>query len=90
MNKNLKLLLSASMAALCAASVGLTADAYKLSSEVKDVTPALREASTVGVWTGGNPALANPRKDHRRRRSSDPESASGHSRFRSLYQPHHH
>ena len=59
MNKNLKLLLSASMAALCAASVGLTADAYKLSSEVKDVTPALREASTVGVWTGGNPALAN-------------------------------
>lgn len=59
MNKNLKLLLSASMAALCAASVGLTADAYELSSEVKDVTPALREASTVGVWTGGNPALAN-------------------------------
>ena len=59
MNKNLKRLLSASMAALCAASVGLTADAYELSSEVKDVTPALREASTVGVWTGGNPALAN-------------------------------
>lgn len=58
MKKNLKALLSVSMAALCAASIGLSANAYELSSEVKDVTPALREASTIGVWTGGNPALA--------------------------------
>lgn len=59
MKKSLKTLLSVSMAALCAASFGMSANAYELSSEVKDATPALREASTIGVWTGGNPALAN-------------------------------
>lgn len=58
MRKSVKALLTASMAALCAVSAGMSAGAYELSSEVKDVTPALREASTVGVWTGGNPALA--------------------------------
>lgn len=64
MKKSLKALLSVSMAALCAASFGMSANAYELNPEVKDVTPALREASTVGVWTGGNPALANlPNKD---------------------------
>lgn len=59
MNHRMKTLLTASMAALCAVSAGLTASAYELSPEVKDVTPALREASTIGVWTGGNPALAD-------------------------------
>lgn len=59
MKKSLKTLLTVSMAALCAASLGMSANAYELSSEVKDATPALREASTIGVWTGGNPALAN-------------------------------
>lgn len=64
MNHRMKTLLTVSMAALCAASAGLTASAYELSSEVKDVTPALQEASTIGVWTGGNPALASlPNKD---------------------------
>lgn len=64
MKKSLKALLSVSMAALCAASFGMSANAYELNPEVKDVTPALREASTVGVWTGGNPELANlPNKD---------------------------
>ncbi len=59
MNKSLNTLLAVSMAALCAASFGVTASAYELSPEVKDATPALREASTIGVWTGGNPALAD-------------------------------
>lgn len=64
MRKSMKALLSVSMAALCAASFGMSASAYELNPEVKDVTPALREASTVGVWTGGNPELANlPNKD---------------------------
>lgn len=55
----MKTLLSLSMAALCTAALSLNVRAYELSSEVRDVTPALREASTVGVWTGGNPALAS-------------------------------
>lgn len=55
----MKTLLSLSMAALCTAALSLNVSAYELSSEVRDVTPALREASTIGVWTGGNPALAS-------------------------------
>lgn len=59
MKSNMKTLLSLSMAALCTAALSLNVSAYELSSEVLDVTPALREASTIGVWTGGNPALAS-------------------------------
>lgn len=59
MKKSVKAILSASMAVLCAAGLGMTASAYELSDEVKTTTPALREATTVGVWTGGNPALAH-------------------------------
>lgn len=59
MKSNMKTLLSLSMAALCTAALSLNVSAYELSSEVQDVTPALREASTIGVWTGGNPALAS-------------------------------
>lgn len=59
MKSNMKTLLSLSMAALCTAALSLNVSAYELSSEVRDVTPALREASTIGVWTGGNPALAS-------------------------------
>ena len=55
----MKTLLAASMAALCAASFGVTASAYELSPEVNDVTPALREASATGIWTGGDPLLAD-------------------------------
>lgn len=55
----MKTLLSLSMAALCTAALSLNVSAYELSSEVRDVTPALRDASTIGVWTGGNPALAS-------------------------------
>ena len=51
MKKSLKTVLSASMAALCVFGFGMSANAYELNPEVKDVTPALREASTVGVWT---------------------------------------
>ena len=52
------------MAALCALGVGMSANAYELSSEVKDVTPALREASTIGVWSAENPAMKDaPDKD---------------------------
>lgn len=64
MKKSLKAVLSAAMAAACVMGMGMTANAYELNPEVKDVTPALREASTVGVWTRENPALANlPDKD---------------------------
>lgn len=64
MKKSLKAVLTASMAALCALGVGMSASAYELSSEVKDVTPALREASTIGVWTAENPAMKKaPNKD---------------------------
>ena len=58
MKKSVKAILSASMAVLCAAGLGMSAGAYELSDEVKTTTPALREATTVGVWVGGNPALA--------------------------------
>lgn len=62
--KSLKAVLTASMAALCALGVGMSANAYELSSEVKDVTPALREASTIGVWSAENPAMKDaPDKD---------------------------
>ena len=54
----------ASMAALCALGASFSTSAYELNPEVKDVTPALREASTVGVWTAENPAMKNaPNKD---------------------------
>lgn len=59
MKKSMKAILSASVAALCVFSVGLSANAYELNTEVKDVTPALREASTIGVWHHSNPDLQN-------------------------------
>lgn len=59
MKKSMKAILSASVAALCVFSVGLSASAYELNAEVKDVTPALREASTIGVWHHSNPDLQN-------------------------------
>lgn len=59
MKKSMKAILSASVAALCAFGVGLSASAYELNAEVKDVTPALREASTIGVWHHSNPDLQN-------------------------------
>ena len=55
MKKSMKAILSASVAALCVFGVGFSASAY----EVKDVTPALREASTIGVWHHSNPDLQN-------------------------------
>ena len=55
----MKAILSASVAALCVFGVGLSASAYELNAEVKDVTPALREASTIGVWHHSNPDLQN-------------------------------
>ena len=57
MKKSMKAILSASVAALCVFGVGLSASAYELNAEVKDVTPALREASTIGVWHHSNPDL---------------------------------
>ncbi len=60
MRKGLKAVLAASLTLICAAGFGAAdVSAYQLNPEVKDVTPALREASTVGVWTGENPALQN-------------------------------
>lgn len=59
MKKSMKAILSASVAALCVFGVGLSASAYELNAEVKDVTPALREASTIGVWHHLNPDLQN-------------------------------
>ena len=59
MNKSMKAILSASVAALCVFGVGFSASAYELNAEVKDVTPALREASTIGVWRHSNPDLQN-------------------------------
>ena len=59
MKKRMKAILSASVAALCVFGVGLSASAYELNAEVKDVTPALREASTIGVWHHSNPDLQN-------------------------------
>jgi sirohydrochlorin cobaltochelatase len=60
MKRSIKSVLTASMAALCVLGMGMTANAYELNPEVKDVTPALREASTVGVWTAENPAMKEP------------------------------
>ena len=59
MKKSMKAILSASVAALCVFGVGLSASSYELNAEVKDVTPALREASTIGVWHHSNPDLQN-------------------------------
>ena len=59
MKKSMKAILSASVAALCVFGVVLSASAYELNAEVKDVTPALREASTIGVWHHSNPDLQN-------------------------------
>ena len=59
MKKSMKAILSASVAALCVFGGGLSASAYELNAEVKDVTPALREASTIGVWHHSNPDLQN-------------------------------
>lgn len=59
MKKSMRAILSASVAALCVFGVGLSASAYELNAEVKDVTPALREASTIGVWHHSNPDLQN-------------------------------
>ena len=59
MKKSMKAILSASVAALCVFGAGLSANAYELNTEVKDVTPALREASTIGVWHHSNPDLQN-------------------------------
>ena len=59
MKKSMKAILSASVAALCVFGVGLSASAYEFNAEVKDVTPALREASTIGVWHHSNPDLQN-------------------------------
>ena len=64
MKRSIKSVLTASMAALCVMGMGMSVNAYELNPEVKDVTPALREASTVGVWTHENPAMKNaPNKD---------------------------
>lgn len=59
MKKSMKAVLTASVAALCMFGIGMTANAYELSSEVKDVTPALREATTIGVWSHKNSAMAH-------------------------------
>lgn len=59
MKKSMKAILSASVAALSVFGVGFSASAYELNAEVKDVTPALREASTIGVWHHSNPDLQN-------------------------------
>ena len=64
MKKGVRRMVVASMAALCALGASFSTSAYELNPEVKDVTPALREASTVGVWTSENPAMKNaPNKD---------------------------
>lgn len=53
-----------SMAALSVIGTGMSVNAYELSPEVKTVTPALREATTIGVWSYENPAMKNaPNKD---------------------------
>lgn len=64
MKKSMKIMLSASLAAACLFGAGMTANAYELSEEVKDATPALIEASKVGVWSHVNPAMKHaPNKD---------------------------
>ena len=90
MKKSLKTVLSASMAALCVFGFGMSANAYELNPEVKDVTPALREASTVGVWTAENPAMKNaPNKDAVLVMTSHPESSSECTGIRSIHFPYH-
>lgn len=59
MKKSMRVIISASVAALCVLGIGAPSNAYELSSEVKDVTPALREASTIGVWHHLNPHMKN-------------------------------
>lgn len=63
--KSLKKFALASMT--CAALMGFAATshaAYELSDEVKTATPALLQATSIGVKTNVNPALANlPNKD---------------------------
>ena len=65
MKKSLKKFLAASVA--CAAVFGFSSSAmaaYQLSDEVKDVTPALKMATQIGVKVNENAALANlPNKD---------------------------
>lgn len=64
MKKSVKAMISASMAALCMLGFGMTANAYELNPEVKSATPALKEASKIGVWSAENPELQNlPNKD---------------------------
>ena len=55
MKKSMKAILSASVAALCVFGVGLSASAYELNAEVKDVTPALREARCMAPFKPGSP-----------------------------------
>ena len=62
MKKNWKKLLAASLA--CTAFLGFGASqttyaAYMLNPEVKDATPALKEASQIGVLKNENPQMAN-------------------------------
>lgn len=61
MRKNWKKALIASMA--CAALVGMNTApiyaAYQLNPEVKDATPALRDAASIGVCVSENPDLQN-------------------------------
>jgi len=65
MKKGWKKFLAASVA--CAAMVGFSTSAfaaYQLSDEVKDVTPALKIATQIGVKVNENPELQNlPNKD---------------------------
>lgn len=60
-----KKIVFASLLTVCLAGfMPATSHAYTLSSEVKTVTPALREASTIGVWSYQNPDMAKaPNKD---------------------------
>ena len=62
MKKSIKAILSTSVAALCVLGLGMNANAaYELSSEVQNPTPALLEASSIGVWSYHNPAMQNVR-----------------------------
>ena len=64
MKKSMKIMLSASLATMCMLGAGMIANAYELNPEVKDATPALMEASKVGVWSHVNHAMKNaPNKD---------------------------
>lgn len=65
MMKNWKKLLAASLACTAMLGVGGTASAaYELNSDVKNPTPALKQASQIGVLKYENPAMKNaPNKD---------------------------